>query len=72
MFNIRASVCQAMFIYSTYLFFQGSGKQSLEYFHQGYLMASALGIHKDIPGLNEMDKDERSSQLETFKPTISN
>ncbi|KXN66892.1 hypothetical protein CONCODRAFT_11152 [Conidiobolus coronatus NRRL 28638] len=35
------------------------GKQSLEYFHQAYLMASTLGIHKDIPGLNEMDKNER-------------
>ncbi|KXN65409.1 hypothetical protein CONCODRAFT_13005 [Conidiobolus coronatus NRRL 28638] len=59
MFNIRVTVCQAMFIFSYYLLFQGLGKQSLEYFHQGYLMASALGIHKDIPGLNEMDTDER-------------
>ncbi|KXN65406.1 hypothetical protein CONCODRAFT_13002 [Conidiobolus coronatus NRRL 28638] len=59
MFNIRITVCQAMFIFSHYLLFQGLGKQSLEYFHQGYLMASALGIHKDMPGLNEMDKDER-------------
>ncbi|KXN65404.1 hypothetical protein CONCODRAFT_13000 [Conidiobolus coronatus NRRL 28638] len=59
MFNIRITVCQAMFIFSHYLLFQGVGKQSLEYFHQGYLMASALGIHKDMPGLNEMDKDER-------------
>ncbi|KXN65150.1 hypothetical protein CONCODRAFT_13367 [Conidiobolus coronatus NRRL 28638] len=59
MFNIRVSVCQAMLIYSHYLLFQGLGKQSLEYFHQAYLMASALGIHKDIPGLNEMNRDER-------------
>ncbi|KXN65218.1 hypothetical protein CONCODRAFT_13276 [Conidiobolus coronatus NRRL 28638] len=61
MFNIRLTVCQAMFIFSHYLLFQGLGKQSLEYFHQAYLMASALGIHKDIPGLNEIDKDERRS-----------
>jgi hypothetical protein len=59
MFNIRLSICQALFIFSCYLLFQGLGKQSLEYFHQAYLMASALGIHKDIPGLNEMDTDER-------------
>ncbi|KXN74218.1 hypothetical protein CONCODRAFT_14963 [Conidiobolus coronatus NRRL 28638] len=59
MFNIRVSVCQALFIFSNYLLYQGLGKQSLEYFHQAYLMASALGIHVDMPGLNEMDKDER-------------
>ncbi|KXN74740.1 hypothetical protein CONCODRAFT_2306 [Conidiobolus coronatus NRRL 28638] len=59
MLNIRLTVCQAMFIFSHYLLFQGLGKQSLEYFHQAYLMASALGIHKEIPGLNEMDKDDR-------------
>ncbi|KXN66891.1 hypothetical protein CONCODRAFT_11150 [Conidiobolus coronatus NRRL 28638] len=59
MLNIKLTVCQAVLIYSQYLLFQGLGKQSLEYFHQAYLMASALGIHKDIPGLNEMDKDER-------------
>jgi hypothetical protein len=59
MFNIRLSICQALFIFSHYLLYQGLGKQSLEYFHQAYLMASALGIHKDIPGLNEIDKDER-------------
>jgi hypothetical protein len=59
MFNIRVSVCQAMFIFSHYLLFQALGKQSLHYFNQGYLMASALGIHVDIPGLNELDKDER-------------
>ncbi|KXN65407.1 hypothetical protein CONCODRAFT_13003 [Conidiobolus coronatus NRRL 28638] len=59
MFNVKLPVCQAMFIFSNYLLYQGLGKQSLEYFHQGYLMASALGIHKDIPGLNEIDTDER-------------
>ncbi|KXN65880.1 hypothetical protein CONCODRAFT_12408 [Conidiobolus coronatus NRRL 28638] len=59
MFNVKLTVCQAMFIFSHYFLFQGLGKQSLEYFHQAYLMASTLGIHKDIPGLNEMDKDER-------------
>ncbi|KXN65344.1 hypothetical protein CONCODRAFT_13095 [Conidiobolus coronatus NRRL 28638] len=59
MFNIRVSVCQAMIIFSHYLLFQALGKQSLEYFHQAYLMASALGIHVDMPGLNEMDRDER-------------
>jgi hypothetical protein len=59
MLNIKVSICQALFIFSYYLLFQGLGKQSLEYFHQGYLMASALGIHKDIPGLNEMDRYER-------------
>jgi hypothetical protein len=59
MFKIRLSVCQAMFIFSYHLLFQGLGKQSLEYFHQAYLMASALGIHTDMPGLNEIDKDER-------------
>ncbi|KXN64713.1 hypothetical protein CONCODRAFT_14068 [Conidiobolus coronatus NRRL 28638] len=59
MFNVKLPVCQAMFIFSHYLLFQGLGKQSLEYFHQGYLMASSLGIHVDMPGLNEMDKDER-------------
>ncbi|KXN65347.1 hypothetical protein CONCODRAFT_13098, partial [Conidiobolus coronatus NRRL 28638] len=59
MFNIRVSICQALFIYSYYLLFQGLGKQSLEYFHQAYLMTSALGIDKDNPGLNEIDKDER-------------
>jgi hypothetical protein len=59
MFNIRVSICQALFIFSYNLLFQGLGKQSLEYLHQACLMASALGIHKDIPGLNEMDKDER-------------
>ncbi|KXN65038.1 hypothetical protein CONCODRAFT_13520 [Conidiobolus coronatus NRRL 28638] len=59
MFNIKVSVCQAMLIYSHYLLFQGLGKQSLEYFHQACLMTSALGIHKDIPRLNEMDRDER-------------
>ncbi|KXN64757.1 hypothetical protein CONCODRAFT_13978 [Conidiobolus coronatus NRRL 28638] len=59
MFKIKMSVCQAMFIFSYYLLFQGLGKQSLEYFHQAYLMASALGIDKDIPGLNEMEADER-------------
>jgi hypothetical protein len=48
-----------MFIFSNYLLYQGHGKQSLEYFHQAYLMASALGIHVDMPELNEMDKDER-------------
>jgi hypothetical protein len=58
-FNIRLSVCQAMFIFSNYLLYQGLGKQSLEYFHQAYLMASALGIHVDMPGLNEMEMDER-------------
>jgi hypothetical protein len=59
MFNVRVSICQALFIFSYYLLFQGLGKQSLDYFHQAYLMASALGIHKDIPKLNEMEKDER-------------
>ncbi|KXN66027.1 hypothetical protein CONCODRAFT_12219 [Conidiobolus coronatus NRRL 28638] len=59
MFNIRTTDCQAMFIFSNHLLYQGLGKQSLEYFHQAYLMASALGIHKEMPGLNEMDKDER-------------
>jgi hypothetical protein len=59
MLNIKVSICQALFIFSYYLLYHGLGKQSLEYFHQGYLMASALGIHKDIPGLNEIDKDER-------------
>jgi hypothetical protein len=59
MFNIRVSICQALFIFSHYLLFQGLGKQSLEYFHQAYLMASALGIHVDMPELNEIDKDER-------------
>jgi hypothetical protein len=59
MFNIRVSVCQALFIFSYYLSYQGLGKQSLEYFHQAYLMASALGIHKDMPMLNEVDKNER-------------
>jgi hypothetical protein len=59
MLNIRLSICQALFIFSCYLLFQGLGKQSLEYFHQAYLMASALGIHKDMPGLNEIDMDER-------------
>jgi hypothetical protein len=59
MFNIRVNICQALFIFSYYLLFQGLGKQSLEYFHQAYLMASALGIHVDIPGLNEIDRDER-------------
>ncbi|KXN64552.1 hypothetical protein CONCODRAFT_14310 [Conidiobolus coronatus NRRL 28638] len=58
-FNVKLTVCQAMFIYSHYLLYQGLGKQSLEYFHQAYLMASALGIYKDIPGINEMDTDER-------------
>jgi hypothetical protein len=58
-FKIRLSVCQAMFIFSRYLLHQGLGKQSLEYFHQGYLMASALGIHVDMPGLNEMNVNER-------------
>jgi hypothetical protein len=59
MLNIRMSICQAMFIFSCYLLFQGLAKQGLDYFHQAYLMASALGIHKDMPRLNEMDKDER-------------
>jgi hypothetical protein len=59
MFKIRLSVCQALFIFSNYLLYRGLGKQSLEYFHQAYLMASALGIHKDMPGLDGMDKDER-------------
>ncbi|KXN66228.1 hypothetical protein CONCODRAFT_11985 [Conidiobolus coronatus NRRL 28638] len=59
MFNIKVSICQALFIFSYYLLFQGLGKQSLEYFHQAYLMASALGIHKDTPGLKEIDKDEQ-------------
>jgi hypothetical protein len=59
MFNIKLSICQAMFIFSSYFIHRGFRKQSLEYFHQAYLMASALGIHKDIPGLNEMDRDER-------------
>ncbi|KXN68154.1 hypothetical protein CONCODRAFT_9627 [Conidiobolus coronatus NRRL 28638] len=59
MFKVRVSVCQAMFIFSYYLIFKGLGKQSLEYFHQAYIMASALGIDKDMPGLNEMDRDER-------------
>jgi hypothetical protein len=58
-FNVKLTVCQAMFIFSHYLLLQGLGKQSLEYFHQAYLMASALGIHVDMPGLNEIDKDER-------------
>jgi hypothetical protein len=59
MFNVRVSICQALFIFSCYLLFQGLGKQSLEYFHQACLMASALGIHLDMPGLNGVDKDER-------------
>jgi hypothetical protein len=59
MFNVKLTVCQAMFIFSHYMLFQGLGKQSLEYFHQAYLMASALGIHVDMPGLNEMNRDER-------------
>jgi hypothetical protein len=59
MFSIKFSICQALYIFSCYLLFQGLGKQSLEYFHQAFLMASALGIHKDMPGLNEIDKDER-------------
>jgi hypothetical protein len=59
MFSIKLTICQAMFIFSSYLIYRGFRKQSLEYFHQAYLMASALGIHKDIPGLNEMDRDER-------------
>jgi hypothetical protein len=59
MLNIRVSICQALFVFSHYLTFQGLTKQSLKYFHQAYLMASALGIHVDIPELNEMDKDER-------------
>ncbi|KXN64629.1 hypothetical protein CONCODRAFT_14199, partial [Conidiobolus coronatus NRRL 28638] len=59
MFNIRLTVCQAMFIYSYYLLYQGLGKQSLEYFHQACLMGSSLGTHKDMSRLNEMDRDER-------------
>ncbi|KXN65001.1 hypothetical protein CONCODRAFT_13577 [Conidiobolus coronatus NRRL 28638] len=59
MFKIKLTICQALFIFSNYLLYQGLGKQSLEYFHQAYLMASALGIDKDIPGLNEIDNDER-------------
>jgi hypothetical protein len=59
MFNIKLTICQAMLIFSSYLIYRGFRKQSSEYFHQGYLMASALGIHKDIPGFNEMDRDER-------------
>jgi hypothetical protein len=59
MFNVRVSICQALFIFSCYLLYQGLGKQSLEYFHQACLMASALGIHLNMPGLNEMDNDER-------------
>jgi hypothetical protein len=59
MFNIKLTICQAMFIFSYFLLFQGLGKQSLEYFHQAYLISSALGIHTDIPGLNEMDMNER-------------
>jgi hypothetical protein len=59
MFNIRVSICQALFIFSYYLLYHGLGKQSLEYFHQACLMASALGVHLNMPGLNEMDKDER-------------
>jgi hypothetical protein len=59
MFNVRMSICQALFVFSCYLLYQGLGKQSLEYFHQACLMASALGIHLDMPGLNEMYKDER-------------
>jgi hypothetical protein len=56
MFNVRVSICQALFIFSYYLLFQGLGKQSLEYFHQAYLMTSALGIHKDIPRLMKLIK----------------
>jgi hypothetical protein len=59
MLSIKLTVCRALFIFSCYLLFQGLGKQSLEYFHQACLMASALGIHKDIPGLNEIDTYER-------------
>ncbi|KXN66229.1 hypothetical protein CONCODRAFT_11986 [Conidiobolus coronatus NRRL 28638] len=59
MFNVKLTVCQAMFIFSNYLLYLGLGKQSLKYFHQAYLMASALGIDKEMPGLNEMDRDER-------------
>ncbi|KXN64661.1 hypothetical protein CONCODRAFT_14149 [Conidiobolus coronatus NRRL 28638] len=64
MFKLKITFCQALFIFSNYLLYQGLGKQSLEYFHQGYLMASALGIHKDIPGLNEMDKNERRVSIQ--------
>jgi hypothetical protein len=68
MLNIRVSVCQALFIFSYYLLFQGLGKQSLEYFHQACLMASALGIHTDIPGLNEIDRHERKCvRLTSYK-----
>jgi hypothetical protein len=59
MFNVRMSICQALFIFTSYLLYQGLGKQSLKYFHQAYLMASALGVHVDIPGLNGVNTDER-------------
>ncbi|KXN65345.1 hypothetical protein CONCODRAFT_13096 [Conidiobolus coronatus NRRL 28638] len=78
MFNIRVSICQALFIFSHYLLFQGLGKQSLKYFHQAYLMTSALGIHTDNPGLSEIDKDERrwirftSQKLDTHLSFIVN
>jgi hypothetical protein len=59
MFKSNLDNCQALFIFSYHMLFQGLAKQSLVYFKQACLMASILGIHSNSSNLDEISKQER-------------
>jgi hypothetical protein len=51
--------CQAYYIFSYAMLFQGQAKQSIPYFNIACLMASALGIHLDVPNIHLDVQSER-------------
>ncbi|KXN65124.1 hypothetical protein CONCODRAFT_169785 [Conidiobolus coronatus NRRL 28638] len=59
MFKVNLVNCTSLLIFSYAELMQGFIKKSWAYYNQGCLMANALGIHLDVPSLNELEQERR-------------
>jgi hypothetical protein len=58
-YKINITTCQAYYIFSYSMLFQGQAKQSIPYFNIACIMASALGMHVDMPNIHLDIQSER-------------